>query len=301
MKLPFVGLLLLCGILSCASSSTTTKPVVIVSLKGIVATGAHKRTPLSGARVGYLKPQKTGWVAVGFGAVTTAEGRYTFKIDSNNLDLGYPLFVCASDSGQTFTMISEIPRDIGGAGEGAEVTIDINPSTTVASQMICPGGVSPPPANTWCYSNPTATASADNAALIGIVDRALAGNLISLETGDPPQWGTFASGFLNDPATFTEIKNNLTEQGITIGDATPSSIGSTITAARLPLAAPPTNNPNSGSSSSGGTGCRIEWDCGTSSQCATVYGTKKGSAAQPDAATCNATCKSQGACSCQGC
>lgn len=55
------------------------------------------------------------------------------------------------------------------------------------------------------------------------------------------------------------------------------------------------------SGSSGGNNCKIVWDCGASTQCGMVYGTMKGSAPEPDKATCDAVCKSQGACSYQGC
>lgn len=60
------------------------------------------------------------------------------------------------------------------------------------------------------------------------------------------------------------------------------------------------NGPVGGGGMSSGT-CKLVWDCGSSSQCATVYGASTGSAAEPDAATCQAVCKSQGACTCQGC
>ncbi len=69
-----------------------------------------------------------------------------------------------------------------------------------------------------------------------------------------------------------------------------------------------TQGNGSGSSNSGGSGsggnasnCRLVWDCGASSQCAQVYGASTGSAAEPDAATCEMVCQSQGACTCQGC
>jgi hypothetical protein len=301
------GLLLVCtgAVLSCSDVSTTPRTLVV---KGTVATGAHTRTNVVGGYVGLLEPQGPNggqWIRLVFDpssemaneATTNADGTYTFTIDMSVFDHPheYPLYLAASDRAQTLTMLSEIPRD--DAVEGGELTIDINPTTTVAGQMICPGGVSPPPANTWCYSDPKSP-SADNAAMIGILDKALTGNLISLETGSPPRWGPFASGFLNDPATFTEIKGNLTSQGIILGTATPASIVSTITSADLPLVHP---TQSSAPPSSGGGGCKLVWDCGTSSQCASVYGGKTGSAAEPDAATCQSICKSQGACTCQGC
>lgn len=65
-----------------------------------------------------------------------------------------------------------------------------------------------------------------------------------------------------------------------------------------------TGTSGSGSSSSGSpqaNTCKLVWDCKTSTQCAEVYGAPTGSAAEPDQATCDAVCKAQGACTCQGC
>ena len=288
----------------CTVPSTTNHTFVI---RGKVATGAHTRTPVGGGYVEVLGPQGANaghWI--GYGppetsgladmTTTSSDGTYSFTVDLDSVftsHKGFPYFIAASDAGQTLTMLSEIPRDL--IVEGAELTIDINPTTTAASQMICPGGAFPPPANTWCYSDP-ATASVSNTGMIGILDTALSGTEISLEPGSPPAWGTFASGFLNDPATFTEIKKNLAGQGITIGAATPATIASSIAA--LPLVHPAkasTTPPSSGG------GCKLVWDCGTSTQCGMVYGMMRGNAPQPDAATCASTCSSQGACTCQGC
>lgn len=280
-------------------------------VRGNVTTGAHTRKPLANARVGILEPQGPNggrWVQLGFGTttadstLTNADGSFAFVVDMSIFTERhtYPLYLAASDSAQTFTMFSELPADL--ATKGASLTIDINPQTTVAGELICPGGVSPPPQNSWCYSDPNAKPSASNSALITILERALEGPESSLEEGLPPEWSTFAAGFLNDPAMWDEIKNNLIGQGISLGDATPSSIVQMIASAPLPPVRPP---PDDGSSSSGGTSsggaCRLVWDCGTSSQCATVYGGKTGSAAEPDLTTCQRICKSQGACTCQGC
>lgn len=63
----------------------------------------------------------------------------------------------------------------------------------------------------------------------------------------------------------------------------------------------------SSSGSSGGSGCRLVWDCGAlmsagaKSMCTSNYGAQSGSAAEPNKATCDMVCKSQGACTCQGC
>jgi hypothetical protein len=295
-----------CAAVACACSDSSTAARTLV-IRGRVATGAHTRTPLGGGYVGVLGPQgpKGGhWIRYvssptsGLASETTtnSDGSYSYTVEVaavTTTSKGFPFFIAVSDAAQTLTMLSEIPQDL--VVDGAELTIDIDPTTTAASQMICPGGAFPPPANTWCYSDPK-TASVGNTGMIGILDTALSGNLISLETGSPPVWGTFAGGFLNDPATFTEIKNNLAGQGITIGAATPASIASSIAA--LPLVHPGKASTTPPSSSGG---CKLVWNCGASTQCATVYGAKTGSAAQPDAATCASTCKSQGACTCQGC
>jgi hypothetical protein len=300
------SVVVVCAAVACACTDPSTANRTLV-IRGKVATGAHARTPLAGGYVGVLGPQGPNgghWIryvsssSSGLAAETTtsADGSYSYTVEVDAVSTsstGFPFFIAVSDAAQTFTMLSEIPADL--VVDGAELTIDIDPTTTAASQMICPGGAFPPPANAWCYSDPK-TASANNTGLIGILDGALAGKLASLETGSPPAWGAFASGFLNDPATFTEIKTNLTGQGITLGAATPASFAMSIAA--LPLVHP--GRASTAPPSSGG-GCKLVWDCGTSGQCATVYGAKTGSAAQPDAATCASTCKSQGACTCQGC
>jgi hypothetical protein len=285
----------------------------LVVIRGKVTTGAHDRTPLVKGYVGVLGPQGPNaghWIRYSAAAsdglagesITHDDGTYVFKITAAAITTksskGFPFFIAVSDDAQTFTMLSEIPDDL--IHEGADIEVDINPATTVASQMICPGGAFPPPANTWCYSDPN-TASTANTELIGIVEGALAGTLISIETGSPPAWPAFAGSVLGDPATFDAISKNLTGRGITLGSATAASIPSLIAA--LPLVHPGRATPGSSSSSSsgGGGGCKLVWDCGASSQCATVYGAKTGSAAEPDAATCASVCESQGACTCQGC
>jgi hypothetical protein len=290
-------------------TEATTRTLVV---KGTVATGAHKRVPVSGGYVGLLMPQGPNgghWIGLGFTSasglssttVIQPDGTYRFTVEVAAVEAteGYPIFVAASDASQTLTMLAELPKDTG--VEGADLTIDINPTTTFASEMICPGGVSPPPVNTWCYSDPKAP-SVDDAELVALADGALATNLLQLEPGTPPRWATFAAGFLNDPATFAAIKANLTGHGVAFGAATPASIVATLAGAALPLVKPPAPaSSSSGGTSSGGGACKLVWNCGASSQCATVYGAKTGSAAQPDAATCQTNCKAQGACTCQGC
>ncbi len=278
-------------------------------VSGTIATGAHTRTPLTGGWVGLVSPKGGPWIGLApFGQTNIdKDGTYYFRIFLSNIEaLGdYPVFLAASDAGETFTMLAELPADL--AKEDADVTIDINPTTTVASLMICPGGVYPPPANAWCYSDPK-TPSTSNTGMISLLDQALAGSLISLQATPSLQWGPFASGFLDDAPTFAAIKSNLTDQGIPLGTATPTSILSMMTAASLPVVRLASSGGSSGSSgtsgtsgTSGGAGCVLKWDCKTSTQCASVYGKPTGTAAQPDAATCASTCKSQGACTCQGC
>ena len=277
-------------------------------VRGTVATGARTRTPVAGGYIGVVVPQTNGWCRWGFGpcggirygGTTEPDGTYVVRIELSLLSQtrALPAFIAASDAAGTLTMLSELPPDL--CTDGADITIDVNPSTTAASQMICPGGTYPPPANTWCYSDPK-TASVSNTGLIGVVDGALGGTLISLEPGAPPNWEQFASGLLNDPSTFDAIKTNLTGRGITLGAATPASIASSIGAARLPIVLAPGAGSSTDSGPPTGGACKLVWDCKTSTQCAQVYGAKTGSTPQKDAATCNATCKQQGACTCQGC
>jgi hypothetical protein len=281
-------LALCCGTLSCSDVSTVSDSTLVV--RGKVMTGAHTRTPVAGGFVRVLMPQGSGgghWVGLGFAstsgvpnkAVTNSDGSYTFTVDWSGLDDSrkYPLFLAASDSAQTLTMIAELPKDT--AVPKAQLSIDITPTSTVASQMICPGGVYPPPANSWCYSDPNNPA-ADNTAMMNVIDTALAGNLSSLSTGTPPNWQTFATGFLNDPSTYGQIKNILTGQGITFGSATAATIASNVAA--LPLVTAPVpgdaNNPTTSDSGSGSGYYYANWDCNNISGCVTVMGHNQGSA-----------------------
>jgi hypothetical protein len=307
MRQLFLGLVLACVMASCIPETDSSTSIFVV--KGTVSTGAHTRAPLAGGYVGIFLAEANGkpWTRLLFADVASTgtikpDGTYRFPVErwAMYFETNAPVFIAASDAAGTLTMIAEIPQDL--SLEGAELTIDINPTTTVASQMICPGGVYPPPANTWCYSDPN-TPSVDTAERISIIDDALAKNLIALETGSPPRWDTFARGFLNDPATFTALKDNLTGHGVPFGTATPASIAATIAAAPFPpvTAGSTSGSSSSGGSSSGGGSCKLVWDCRSSSHCAQVYGKPTGSAAQPNLATCQSTCKAQGACTCQGC
>jgi hypothetical protein len=295
------GLLLCIG--ACSSSADDDKPRTFV-VRGRVETGAHARAPVTGGYIQLLKPPAADSGGPWRGTVYTptktgiinADGTYRLTIERWALDFGdkAPIFIGASDTAHTFTLIAEIPLDLSVAG--ADLVIDINPSTTVAGRMICPGGIYPPPANTWCYSDPK-TPSVDKTEMIKIIEDALAGNLTGLQTGEPPQMERFAAGFLNDPPTYDAIKASLTGHGVAFGDATPASITATIEKASVPRiagAGGSTTPPTTG-------GCQLVWDCKASTQCASVYGKPTGSSPQPDANTCASTCKAQGACTCQGC
>lgn len=284
---------------------TEPEPEHTLVVRGRITTGAHAGKPLASAWVGILGPQgpKGGhWIryvsssASGLANETLSSEDGTYRYETEVLGgttVGIPYFIAVSDAEQTFTMLAELPRDL--MVEGAEITIDVDPATTAASQLVCPGGVFPPPAGAWCYSDPS-RASTRSSELVGILREALAGSASTLETGTPPAWAPFLRGLLADPATLARVEANLVSGGITVGNATPASIAGSVAA--LPLVHP---GKSTSSPAPSGSGCRLVWDCGASSQCATVYGAKTGSAAEPDAATCASICKSQGACTCQGC
>jgi hypothetical protein len=291
---------------SCTPTDESSK---VVTIRGKVTTGAHARTALVRGYVDVLGPQGPNaghWIGysdgVSPGSYTHDDGTYVFKIGVRGIKTstkGFPFFIAVSDEAQTFTMLAEIPADL--VAEGAELTLDINPATTAASLMICPGGAFPPPANTWCYSDPN-TASTASTELVDIIEDALAGTLISVETGTPPAWSSFVGSIVSDPPTFELIKKNLTARGINLGSADPALFSTEMAA--LPIVKPgkPTSSSSSSSSSGGGGSCKLVWDCGASTQCASAYGgSATGSASEPDAETCASVCKQQGACTCQGC
>ncbi len=307
-RLTTLALLVLGGLSSCADVSGVPDKTLVV--RGKVTTGTHTATAVSGGYVRLIMPQGTGgghWIGLDFGsqsgvpskAVTNTDGSYTFTVDVTAIAsiTTFPIFLAASDSSQTLTMMAELPADL--ATDGALLSIDINPVSTAASQMICPGGVYPPPANSWCYSDPNA-ASTQFSSLETILSNALNSNLSALSPGTPPNWTTFSSGFLNDPSTYTEIKQNLTGAGVTFGTATPSTMISSL--ASLPLVTKPTpadeNSLPSGTGTSGS--CMLVWNCGNGASCTSLYGSNTGSVAEPDAATCASNCHDL-ACSCTGC
>jgi hypothetical protein len=146
------------GLAGC--SDTVDDPDASILLRGHVMTGAHPatRVALAGGYVDLLAPSNKGWVHLKFAttsgipnkAVVSSDGWYTFKIDTSFLSYTsyYPLFLAASDSGGTFTMLAPIPLNGWTAGE--QIALDINPTTTAAAQMICPGGVYPASSPAYC-------------------------------------------------------------------------------------------------------------------------------------------------------
>lgn len=299
--------------MACSDIAKTSNSNFII--RGKAQTGAHTRKAVSGGYVGILLPGQAGWTSARFSktsgipnkAVTQTDGSYTMKIDMGLLTTteGYPAFVAVSDSTQTFTLLAEIPKDL--AIEGAQLQLDINPSTTATSLLVCPGGKYPPGNGAYCYSDPNKTSSYDGL-FVSTLESALATALTSLETTTPPNWATFLTKILADSATFDALKAVATTAGISSTAFTASAIPSAVSGATIPKVSVPTlgvddNDPTPADSSSSG-GCTATWSCGSSSQCAKVMGASNGTVSGfSTSSSCEAWCTQYipGNCSCGGC
>ncbi len=213
-------------------------------VRGKAETGAHRdnRKPLAGGYVGLVSPEPSKWMRLSFAeksgvpnkTLTNADGSFTFTVDLSIIVSEYPIYLAVSDSDQTYTMISEIPVNL--ATENAQLALDINPTSTVAGEMICPGGIYPPKSNCYCYSDPH-HASTTKDAMMTSIDDLLAGEEAATETGTPADWKTFVTTLLGDESTFTELKAIATDSGMDLTNFTTSAIESSLIA--LPLITKP--------------------------------------------------------------
>ncbi|MGK5083965.1 hypothetical protein WDW37_11750 [Bdellovibrionota bacterium FG-1] len=262
---------LLLMLASCSNDLSKTATGKTFVIRGKALSGAHPgtRKPVAGGYVGLVSPEPSKWMPLSFAtqsgvpnkAVTNADGSFTFTVDLSIIVTEYPIFLAVSDSGQTYTMISEIPVNL--AVEDAQLDLNINPTTTVAGQMICPGGVYPPKSNGYCYSDPN-NASTTKDAMETSIDSLLAGADVAVETGAPPNWKTFITTLLSDAATFDDLKAILNKAGLTSTDLTASAIESSLIS--LPIVTEPVYgiddndpNPSTPSDSSGGGSCSGGW------------------------------------------
>ncbi len=263
---------------SCSNDATKTATGKTFVIRGKALTGAHPKTrkPVAGGFVGLVSPEPSKWMGLSFATnsgvpnktVTQADGSFTFTVDISIIVTTYPIFLAVSDSAQTYTMISEIPVNL--AVEDAQVDMDINPTTSVAGQMICPGGVYPPKGNGYCYSDPH-NASTTKDAMETSIDNLLAGADVAVEMATPGDWKTFITTLLGDAPTFAELKAILNKAGLTSTDLTATAIDSALIT--LPIVTEPVYGiddndptPTTTSDSSSGGSCSGGW-IGSESSC----------------------------------
>ncbi|MGK5087089.1 hypothetical protein WDW86_05985 [Bdellovibrionota bacterium FG-2] len=258
-----VALATLLSLVACSdvTKTATTKTFVI---RGKAQKGAHPktRTPVAGGYVGLVSPEPSKWMGLSFAtnsgvpnkAVTNADGTFTVTVDLTIIVTEHPIYLGVSDSDQTYTMISEIPENL--VAEDAQLELDINPTTTVAGAMICPGGIYPPKSNGYCYSDPN-NASTTKDSMVSSIDDLLAGADAFVEPGTPPNWTTFMTTLFSDTATFDELKAIVAAAGLTSASFTASAI--TTAMIDLPIVTEPIygiddNDPTPSTSSTGDTG-----------------------------------------------
>ncbi len=291
---------------SCSDVETVSDSTFIV--RGKAMTGARTRSPVVGGYVGLVSPEPQQWMTLAFAAgsgvpnkaVTLADGSFTFKVETSAVTdaADYPIFLAVTDSAQTQTLISEIPRDLVVAG--AQLQLDLNPTTTAASELICPGGVYPPPSGAYCYSDPN-HASSTRVSLIAIIDVSLAGTNGSLEASATLNWKSFMTTLLSDATAFSQLQSIATSAGLTSSSFTATAIPNAIIALPKVTQPIPGVDDNAPSESTSDGGCQASWSCGSSTQCATVMGGSSGTRTGfSERTSCDAWCAQNipGNCSC---
>lgn len=298
------AVLLLLGV-SCADVEKLSSPTLVI--RGKAMTGAHTRTPVAGGFVGMISPEPSTWMRLSFAAesgvpnktVTAADGSFTFLTSVSTLTLSsdYATFLAVSDAEQTFTMMTEIPHDL--AVDGAQLQLDINPTTTAAAELICPGGVYPPPSGAYCYSDPN-HASTTRTSLMIKIDASLAGTNLALEPGATSNWRSFMTTLLSDTTAFADLKAILQDAGLT-SNLTAAGISNAVTAVpkiTKPIYGVDDNTPADDSSTGS---CGASWSCGSSQQCKVIMGGASGTKSGfSDSSACQSWCTTYipGNCSC---
>ncbi len=316
----FLRLSLFLSILT-SCSDVISDPDSSFIVRGKASTSAHASGGVvAGGFVGIIFPSKKGFYTGSFSTtsgipnkvVTGDDGGFTYKIDLAAIANGkyHPIFVGVSDAAQTFTILSQIPFDK--VVSGAQLSMDVDPITNAASQLICPGGVYPPPSGTYCYSDPSNT-SADSKLMQKVINNSLAGPNLTLEPGAPPDWKAFLTALLNDASAFSQLQAIMNGAGLSSVGFTPAAIpGALATASKVtkPIVGTDDNVPptTGGGTPTGtgtaGSGCVLKWNCGSSAQCAALFGSPTGTYPETSAASCNSfiqTSCSGGACQCVGC
>lgn len=111
------------------------------------------------ARVGIFRPGQNGWTAEPTADVTFTDtsGEFYLEVDLEILEAGGPFFLAASARDGSLTLLSPIPGDL--IEKNASLDLAIDRTTTAASVMVCPNGLTIPADGSggWCIGDPVST------------------------------------------------------------------------------------------------------------------------------------------------
>lgn len=203
---------------ACGAGSADSFPSV--TLKGVVASGAVSRTPVTGAYVRVFRLGKSGeqpWPQVSFSpdskipnaVAARSDGAYTMRLQHSVAasHSGLPLFVMASDSAGAFTLAAQIPAYQ--LAVGTEISLDVNPITTAAGVMRCPGGVYPPKSSgAYCWQDPNDTGT--TRLVIRIAAALFEDNALGSRASDLP-------AFIGDLLANVTVKEEMQSQARRLG------------------------------------------------------------------------------------
>ncbi len=268
--------LLFCIALGCSDVTDRGRTLTV---RGTVATGARTRTAVAGGYIELLRPGST-WTQRQFAAeseipnkaVTNTDGTYTFSVSISSLEdyTDRPWFIAASNAAGTLTMLSMIPINL--AETGAELQLDVNPTTTATALLHCPGGVYPPPSGAYCYEDPNGDSS-NIQAMNTAIDNSLSGTNVSLQANGTANWASFLTTLLSDAALYQQLLNIVQTADFSTTNFTPSAIPGAVTT--LPYVTAPATSDNNApssdsdddSSDSGGCECNDGSSCTNHSDC----------------------------------
>lgn len=114
------------------------------------------------ARVGIVSPGRTGWTAEPVETTTTdSSGEYSLTVSLELLQGGGPFYLAATSVDGAFTLLAPIPGDL--IQGGASIELGIDRTTTAASFMTCPNGMTIPSDGSggWCIGDPVSTSDLD--------------------------------------------------------------------------------------------------------------------------------------------
>ena len=159
-----------------------------------------------GARVGIVSPRRSGWTAEPVPTTTTdSNGEFTLTVSLELLQSGGPHFLAVTSLDGAFTLLAPIPGDT--LEGGATVELGIDRTTTAASLMTCPNGLTIPSDGSggWCIGDPVSTQDLDP--LYDAID-------LSLTVSVSVDIEVIIDDAADDPAVLEALNQLLNDQGL---------------------------------------------------------------------------------------